>query len=232
VASVRASALHHPELQAEALRVYRRYAVEIVEAFGLCPWAARARQSGRVSERVLLQKSSDTAAALDCVSELAGDANVDIGLLIFPRLTLDPLAFEHFTALVRDRDAERHPLGAIPFAMAAFHPFAEADLSDAERLIPFLRKTPDPTIQLVRRSVLEKVRGKSAHGTGFVDEAALEALEALSAVSADEHDELPLRDRIAKTNYQTVLDRGLTTLRARLDDIRQDRTLAYARLGE
>ena len=141
----------HPELAAEALRVYRRYAIEIVEAFGLCPWAERARKTGRVAERVLLQRDSTAATALDCVADLAADPNVDIGLLIFPRLTLDPLAFEHFTALVRDKDAERRPLGGIVFAMAAFHPGAEADLSDAERLIPFLRRTPDPTIQLVRQ---------------------------------------------------------------------------------
>jgi hypothetical protein len=228
----RATTVDHPELVAEALRVYRRYAVEIVEAFGLCPWAARARQNGRVSERVLLQKSSDIGPALDCVSELAGNATVDIGLLIFPRLTLDPLAFEHFTALVRDRDAERRPLGAIPFAIAAFHPGAEADLSDPERLIPFLRKTPDPTLQLVRRSVLEKVRGKNMQGTAFIDEAALAALEALPAIATAGHEEQSLRERIAQANYQAVLDAGLASLRARLDDIRQDRTRAYARLGE
>jgi hypothetical protein len=224
------SSAHHAALVAEALRVYRRYAIEIVEAFGLCPWAARAREAGRVAERVLLQRDTSTAAALDCVFELAESESVDIGLLIFPRLTLDPLAFEHFTASVRERDAERHPLGAIPFAMAAFHPGAEADLSDAERLIPFLRRTPDPTIQLVKRSVLEKVRGKSSQGTGFVDPEALDQLEALACV-AEEHEEQSLRERIARANHRTVLQTGLANLRARLDDIRQDRTLAYARLG-
>lgn len=220
------------ELVAEALRVYRRYAVEIVEAFALCPWAARARESGRVAERVLLQRDSGTGDALDCVVALARDANVDIGLLIFPRLTLDPLAFEHFTAKVRDRDAERHPLGEIPFAMAAFHPAAEADLSDAERLIPFLRRTPDPTIQLVRRSVLDRVRGKSSQGTGFVDPEALAALEALVSVAPPEQPELSMRERIARANHRTVLETGLANLSARLDDIRQDRARAYALLGE
>jgi hypothetical protein len=232
MATQRAPSPHHPELIAEALRVYRRYAIEIVEAFGLCPWATRARESGRVAERVLLQKDSSASGALECVAELAASASIDIGLLIFPRLTLDPLAFEHFIASVRDRDAERHPLGAIPFAMAAFHPGAEADVSDAERLIPFLRRTPDPTIQLVRRSVLEKVRGKSSQGTGFVDPEALDALEALASVAGADHEEQPLRERIARANHRTVLETGLENLRARLDDIRQDRTLAYARLGE
>jgi hypothetical protein len=226
------SSAHHAALVAEALRVYRRYAIEIVEGFGLCPWAARARETGRVAERVLLQRDTGTAAALDCVFELAESESIDIGLLIFPRLTLDPLAFEHFTASVRDRDAERHPLGAIPFAMAAFHPGAEADLSDAERLIPFLRRTPDPTIQLVRRSVLEKVRGKSSQGTGFVDLEALDQLEALAFVAEAEHGEESLRERIARANHRTVLGTGLANLRERLDDIRRDRTLAYARRGE
>jgi hypothetical protein len=226
------SSAHHPALVAEALRVYRRYAIEIVEAFGLCPWAARARETGRVAERVLLQRDTGTAATLDCVFELAESESIDIGLLIFPRLTLDPLAFEHFTASLRARDAERHPLGAIPFAMAAFHPGAEADLSDAERLIPFLRRTPDPTIQLVRRSVLENVRGKSSQGTGFFDPEALDQIEALASAAEAEHEEQSLRERIARANHRTVLETGLANLCARLDDIRQDRTLAYARLGE
>jgi hypothetical protein len=220
------------ELVAEALRVYRRYAVEIVEAFGLCPWAEHARTSGRVAERVLLQRDSTADAALDSVADLAADPKVDIGLLIFPRLSLDSLAFEHFTARVRDRDAERHPLGAIPFAMAAFHPGAEAELSDPERLIPFLRRTPDPTIQLVRRTALERVRGKSSQGTGFVDPAALDSIEALLPLPDQQYQQQSLRERIARANYQTVLDTGVTNLRARLDDIRRDRALAYARLGE
>ena len=219
------------ELAAEALRVYRRYAIEIVEGFGLCPWAERARKSGRVAERVLLQKSSDPTAALDCVRTLGTDPNVEIGLLIFPRLTIGHLAFEHFTALVREQDAQRHPLGAIQFAMAAFHPEAEADLSNPERLIPFLRRTPDPTIQLVRRSALDKVRGKSSQGTGFVDPTALGALEAL-ALTGETHDELSLRERIARHNHETVLAAGVDELRARLLDIHSDRRLAYARLGE
>ena len=60
-------------------------------------------------------------------------------------------------------------VGESPFAMAAFHPDAAADLDDPERLIPFLRRTPDPTIQLVRQEALERVRGRHPQGTAFVD---------------------------------------------------------------
>ncbi len=217
------------ELTLEALRLYRRYAVEIVEAFTLCPWAERARRDGQVTERVLCQLGQDTVPALSCVTELAKSPRIEVGLLIFPRLALDALTFEHFTAKLRDEDAERHELGAIPFAMAAFHPDADADLSDAERLIPFLRRTPDPTIQLVRRSVLDRVRGKSPQGTSFADLAALEALEAEALDAAG--DEATLRERIARKNHETVRAAGIAALEARLDDIRRDRAASYARLG-
>jgi|SoiMethySBSTD1v2_1073268.scaffolds.fasta_scaffold26825_2 hypothetical protein len=218
------------ELTAEALRLYRRYAVEIVEAFALCPWAERARRDGQVTERVLCQRGQDTGPALSSVLELARSPRIEVGLLIFPRLAVDALTFEHFTAKLRDQDAERHELGAIPFAMAAFHPDADADLSDAERLIPFLRRTPDPTIQLVRRSVLDRVRGKSPQGTSFADLDALEALEA-TATGAAAGDQATLRERIARKNHETVRAAGVAALRARLDDIGRDRAASYARLG-
>jgi hypothetical protein len=218
-------------LEHEALRLYRRYAVEIVEAFALCPWAERARRDGRVSLRVLAQRTEDCGPALASVAELAKDPRVEVGLLIFPRLALSHVRFEHFTARVRDDDAGRHELGSIPFAMAAFHPEAEPDLTDCERLIPFLRRTPDPTIQLVRRSVLERVRGRSIQGTSFADVALLAALEAAALDGGGPADELSLRERIAKKNQETVCAAGVDVVRARLDDIRRDRSESYARLA-
>ena len=59
-----------PELEAEALRVYRRYQREVVEALNLCPWAERARLEGRVTERVLLQRSAESQLSLRAIREL------------------------------------------------------------------------------------------------------------------------------------------------------------------
>jgi hypothetical protein len=218
-------------LELEALRLYRRYALEIVEAFALCPWAERARRDGHVALRVLCQRNQDSEPALASVAELGKNSRVEVGLLIFPRLALDALGFEHFTAKVRNDDAERHELGAIPFAMAAFHPNADADLSDAERLIPFLRRTPDPTIQLVRRSVLDRVRGKTPQGTSFADLALVEMLEGATLDATPTEEATSLRERIARKNHETVRAAGVDALKARLDEIRRDRMESYARLA-
>ena len=220
-------------LVAEALRVYRRYAIEIVERYGLCPWAERARQEGRVVERVIVACEQALAEALASIDELAGEPRIEVALLIFPLIALDALRFEHFVSALRDQDAARHALGKAPFAMAAFHPDADAALDDAERLIPFLRRTPDPTVQLVRLSVLERVHTRAPQGTSFVDVSALDALEALGGTAADlghsPHAELPLRERIARANLATVTRVGVREIEAKLEDIRSDRDAAYER---
>src|SRR5262249_32562635 len=51
-------------LSEEAVRVYRRYQIEIVEALNLCPWAERARLEGRVREVVSDFRSDDLAEPL------------------------------------------------------------------------------------------------------------------------------------------------------------------------
>ena len=207
-------------LTREALRVYRRYAVEVVEQLGLCPWAERARQEGHVAERVVLtHEATDLDATLALIEELDQRPEIEIILAIYPRLALAQKARV---------DGERHPLGEIPFAMAAFHPDSPAVLADPERLIPFLRRTPDPTIQLVRRSVLERVRGRRSQGTAFVDVSQLDLAALDAALSAPED----LRVVIARTNLETVQSKGVEAVEALLADIRQDRDRAYAELSQ
>ncbi len=212
-------------LEREALRVYRRYQLEVVEALDLCPWAERARLQGRVAERVLLQDDADMARVLAVVAELAASARIEIGVLLFPRLALGVVDFERFVARLRDADTARYPFGAGVFAMAAFHPDAKADVSEPERLIPFLRRTPDPTIQLVRMTALEEVRRNMPHGTELIDELTL------GATPVYVRDAPSLRERIARSNLGSVQRAGLETVRALLDDIQRDRDGAYARLA-
>lgn len=209
----------------EALRIYRRYAVEVVEGLGLCPWAEAARKNGRVVEQVLLCDQRDVASTLDAIAQHGPDGRVEILLLIYPRLALDRRGFEQFVARVRDADAKRHELGAIPFAMAAFHPDAEPELRNAERLIPFLRRSPDPTIQCVRRSVLDRVRNRFPEGTEFVDLRFVDP-RALSVTETRS-----LRERIAEANRDTVLDVGVERVEALLAEIRRDRDESYAKLA-
>jgi hypothetical protein len=211
-------------LEREALRVYARYQLEIVEGLSLCPWARRARLEGRVRQRVLLLRSADPTPVVASIAELAADPTIDIGLLLFPRLELDADGFERFVAAARLADEAGRPLGGVPFAMACFHPDAAPDLADPERLIPFLRRTPDPTVQLVRRSVLDEVRASAPHGTCFVDELQL------GAVPLEPAELPPLRERIARSNLETLRRVGLDEVSALLDQIRADRDRAYARI--
>lgn len=211
-------------LSREAIRVYRRYQEEIVESLNLCPWAERTRLEGRVQERVVLTRALELGAALHAVEGLAADPAIEIGLLLFPLATTTMTAFERFVSRLSAAEVERHPIGTAPFAMAAFHPDAQPDLADAERLIPFLRRTPDPTIQLVRCASLERVREGFQEGTAFVD------INAIAARVVTSEDTLPLRTRLARANEKTVRRVGVAELERRFGDITRDRNAAYARL--
>jgi hypothetical protein len=205
----------------QALRLYRRYQTEIVEACGLCPWAMGTRLEGKVRERVLLQSDvTSVDEVVSTISELAKEKTLEIGLLIFPRITTTRSEFERFVGRIRDADSRCHELGKIPFMSAAFHPDATADTSDAERLVPFLRRTPDPTIQLVRATTLERAREGTPQGTQFMDTRTMD-------ISVLEPAPMALRERIARTNLATVEKMGVDTLKARLDDIRRDREETY-----
>jgi hypothetical protein len=210
----------------EALRLHDRYSREIVEAFALCPWAKRARLEGVTRTRVLLQEDAlDLEPSLTQIAELTEDAGAEVAFLIYPRLAVGRPPFEELARRVRTADAERRELGCAPFVFAAFHPDAEADIGDPERLIPFLRRTPDPTLQLLRSSVVERVRAAAPQGTAFVDPALLDELK-LSSL------EVPLRERIARANLDAVRRAGVDEVKRRLDDIRRDRDRAYGMLQE
>ena len=212
-------------LRDEALRVYRRYMLEVVEGFTLCPWAAAARRAGQVFEAVILaENQADPQQSLTLLESLKDQLETDIALFIYPDLELDRLGFESFVRTVRERDAARHELGTIPFAMAAFHPDARPDLKEPERLIPFLRRTPDPTIQLVRCTALERVRGNNQEGTSFFD------LSNLGTLPLPQKEPVSLRQRIAQANLDTALEVGVDTLEALFQDIRRDRDESYARV--
>jgi hypothetical protein len=214
-----------PALANEAIRLYRRYQEEIVESLNLCPWAQRARFDGRVRENVVVWPCDDFAAPLAAVDDMARDPTVEIGLLLFPTAHVARNDFERFVSRLVDEDARRREIGTVPFAMAAFHPDAEADLSDPERLISFLRRTPDPTIQLVRCDALDRVRGGFSDGTAFVD------INFLSTLDQRREATLPLRERIARANQRTVEQLGVPEVRRRLESIRRDRDATYAGLG-
>jgi hypothetical protein len=198
----------------QTVRLYRRYEQEIVEACELCPWAVRVRQEGRVGERVLLQEDDALLTpSLEAIRAFAAE-DIDVALLLYPRIGLGRAAFDHFAGRLRDADVSRESLGEVPFVFAVFHPEAAPDTKEPERLIPFLRRTPDPTIQILRSSVVDRVRGTAPQGTQFVEPRLVEALSA----------PVPsLRERIASANLATTLRIGVETLGRRFEEIIRDR---------
>jgi hypothetical protein len=223
------------DLARATLEVYERYAIEVVERFGFCPWARSARDSGSVVLRVIFSEDQDDfAESLTCLEELhsaasvavsegpAPSAGTDIALFIYPLLDVERLAFENYTRRLRVNAEAREP-ALSAFAMAAFHPHAAADLSHPDRLVPFVRRSPDPTLQLVRKSALSAIKGLS-HGTAFVDVSAL-SLSALQALQAPAPK--AVRERIADENLATVREAGPEAVEAVLSDIFQQRERAH-----
>jgi hypothetical protein len=219
------------DLTHATLQVYERYAVEVVERFGFCPWARSARESGKVALRVVFSADlDDFAASLTALEQLHQEpeptgASVEIALFIYPLLDLDRLGFDDYVRRLRAQ-AETDVRRLDAYAMAAFHPAANADLGHPDRLVPFVRRSPDPTLQLVRNSALSAIKGL-AHGTAFLDVSAL-SIDAFKALQ----DPPPkaVRERIGEQNLATVKDVGPAVIEAVLTDIAREREALHAAL--
>jgi len=185
-------------LRAEALRLNTRYVNEVVLAWDLCPWG----------QGVILDETPAPEDVLPFLDACDAAADVAIGLLIFPRLVARAAQFDAFAERVRRADHARRPdaLTSPPapaFLIAAFHPGAPETFTTPPQLVSFLRRTPDPTLQLVRTSVLRRATGEGPR----------------------------VSDDVTRRNFDTVGARGATALDAVLRDLRRDRDESYARLG-
>ena len=178
---------------AAALERNDRYIRDFVEALHICPYAKTCRQAGKLVRRVVLAKEAAPEVMRE-VEAMPDDAVV-VALLIFPGVRADGVEsareFEGFCASLRP--------ALMKFYCVAFHPDLPRDLSDAHRAVQFIRRSPDPTIQMVRASVLKAVRGANDGGTRVIDPSKL-SLEELMTISSP----LSLADRIAEANLETL----------------------------
>jgi hypothetical protein len=198
----------------EARRLLDRYLIEVVEAFELCPWAASARRRGEVHVEVVGDGSLIDTAVNAAVDRIAADDRIAIGMVVLAAAPLTP------SGLRRLRD--RVLIGRRDVAIADFHPEAAVDLTSAARLVPFLRRSPDPMLQVVPHRVLASVK-RSAPTVVRADQLAMLAGLVAPAPS--------LADRVADANRETVERVGPDVVAAVIDDIRRDRDDTYARLG-
>ena len=195
---------------ADALARNDRYLQGVVEAFGLCPFARQCRTSGQLQRVVLTGEDVhvDLRAALLAL-QAADDDAFEVALVLLPRFVETSAAFE---TLLRAVEAEVATAlaarGKAPTCFAvAFHPQLPFTVGQAHQLVGLLRRSPDPTVQLVRRSLLARVRG--VHGEQrYVDIEGASDWNAILAAAATLAGDVPLSERIANHNLQTWIERG------------------------
>lgn len=156
------SAADEAEVKA-ALSRNQRYLQEFIEALAICPYARSCRETGRLHREVLLDTAPDAdklAAYIVGLQERAAP-EIEVGLLIMPRIKLECRDFERFVSQVQriyqqGQQSKNVPTG---FFVVAFHPDLPAILHNQNVAVRYMRRSPDPTIQLVRPEAIERVRG-------------------------------------------------------------------------
>lgn len=187
--------------------------VEIVEAYNLCPWAKSARLGGEVAIEVLWGTPS-VDAWVAASEELLGRPETRVAMVVAPELAASP----------RELRAIRDQVGArISWAgVAHFHPDSPLDAATAPRIVPYLRRSPDPLLQLVPLSLLDSVRGAANEITRA------DQLKMLGNNAPAHRGDVA--DQIAVDNHVRVVG-AADEVAARLADIAADRRRAYADAG-
>jgi hypothetical protein len=200
------------QAEREVLRLCDRYVNEVVLGFGLCPWAEPALRAGRVARAVCWEAAPAPEDCLPFFDRFAAalEPPVDIGLLLFPRHSGGWIAFDGFAERVRRADRARKggSAAAVAFLVAAFHPGGATTFEGAHQLVSFLRRTPDPMLQLVRAEIIGRVKQTQ----GLASEA------------------------VAERNHETLAGAAvepgrLQALQRTISAIRDDRDATYHRLG-
>ncbi|MDB4956912.1 MAG: hypothetical protein JWO36_4481 [Myxococcales bacterium] len=199
---------------AEVRRLLERYLVEIVEAYNLCPWARGARLGQEVGVEILWGTPNAEAFAA-AGTRLLQAPRTRVAMVIAPELgpTISEL-----------REIRQVVIPLIPSAgIADFHPASPIDLASPPRLVPYLRCSPDPMLQLVPLSILDSVRGS--------DRAVVDVFEQAEILSG--RATLPrgdIADDIAAANHTRVAV-NTAAIAARFADIAADRKASYERVG-
>lgn len=233
-----------PPDEAVIQAIHDRYQREIIEDLGLCPFARRSRELGRVYRPLHVVAGGRLPHAVEVAGELArlvdDDREAEIILLTFPippgHLWWRPSAFEGFLAELRAAWAELPP--PREFYMVSFHPdlTTPSDRSvTADSLVSIIRRSPDPVIQCVDAELLDRVRRQAQASarermlrTLEQQDPALAALFAQSVASDPE-----LSSDIARQNF-TSHGRGvaLAELEAAIAELRAARDQAYGLADE
>lgn len=233
-----------PPEQAVVQAIHDRYLREIVEGLGLCPFARRSRELGRVHRPVFVSagdrepRASEVAGVLGELVDARRDA--EIVLLTFP---IPPAhrwnqakEFERLLLELREAWAALPP--PREFYMVSFHPRLEPPADrplTADSLVSLIRRSPDPVIQCVDAELLDRVRRQAQVSARERMLAELEAQDpALASMFAHSIASDPeLSSDIARHNFEAHGgDADRERLVAAIDSILAARDRAYGLLGD
>jgi hypothetical protein len=195
------------------IRVFERYLTEVVERYDFCPWARLSREGGELAVEVVWGTPTLETWVAAC-QQLLARPETRVAMVIAPELTIGSNALHGLRAEVA---------ACVPTAgVADFHPEATIDLTTPARLVPFIRRSPDPLLQLVPFSLLDQVRATPPSA-----KLAQQAQILGGRVAPPRQDAAA---RIAAANHATVSADPAEVTRT-LDAIAADRATSYARVG-
>lgn len=218
--------------------VHDRYLLEIVEGLGLCPFARRSREQGRVHRPLLYGTPSATDTATSVRQLLGEHRDAEIVLVTFVDVNNEtrwPRA-RAFDRYVKDVREHYDTLGGPTFFMVGFH--RRSGVPDEgetpprltpDSLVPILRRTPDPVIQCVSAAVLERARHQAQQAAHAKLLAEAKDPRLIALLERSVQPDSTLSADIARRNFENVAaDEGRARLEALIADIAADRDRAYA----
>jgi len=198
----------------EVLRLLNRYIVEIIEEYDICPWARQARLRGEIATEVVWG-SPQLEDWIECSLALLSRPAVRIAMIVAPQFEGTASEFQQLRDVVASR--------VVSAGVADFHPNAAQDFSTPPRLVPYLRRSPHPMLQLIPIAALEQARGRS-HPVP-VRSAQVRMLGGLAAPQPR-----AVADRVAELNFERVR-RDRERIAAAIADIHADRDLSCGRFS-
>lgn len=194
--SLRVADGDHPEASA-ALRRNERYLREFIEDLSICPYARMCREQQRLYRAVFLQTQPTPQSVAEHVLSLEPLSQFEIGLLIFPNFAPSLQAnqtgspsvgeshqFERFVTEARNHYGKLRR-GVPGFFLVAFHPAMPMNLANPDVAVRFMRRSPDPTIQLVRPEVIDSMRNPHHNRDDLSATIAERGLQAVSSIGPD-----------------------------------------------
>lgn len=179
--------------------------LHVIEGLNLCPFARSCRSTGMLHRELV--RAADLPAALRhrlLALQQSADGDFEVGLLIAPDFAEGAQAWEALIHQVNTQVAEQLAVdGLRPVCYAvAFHPQMAYRTETPLQLVGLLRHSPDPTLQLVRRETLDRIRDYRGEHR-FLDLQAWSTPEQILAAAVELVGRVPLSDRIAAANFET-----------------------------